>query len=130
MKFKIQLFIILAFQLLISAFSNSQTCPVFLQFVSHNEDAEPFLTNYFYYIQKRNLIIQLANVVQSRNLKWNFQSDHPFLKAVIKFDTGSTLSNTNGKNLLRWLTEDKGVICDPHSHENGVNYADVAHLQD
>ena len=36
--------------------------------------------------------------------------------------------NTNGKNIIKWLSEDKGVECDPHAHENAYNYADVAYL--
>ena len=32
-----------------------------------------------------------------------------------------------GKNLLRFLKEDRGVVIDPHSHEHrGYNYTDVA----
>lgn len=52
------------------------------------------------------------------------------LLAVQQFDTGTVIANTNGKNLLRWFVEEKGVICDPHSHENGYNYADVAYLHE
>ncbi|MDZ4712510.1 MAG: hypothetical protein SGI89_09325 [bacterium] len=103
--------------------------PVYLTFTTHNEDAEPYNTNFNYYNLRRNLIIQLADLVSSRGAKWNFQSDWRFLLAVKKFDTGSVVFNTNGKNIIRWLIEDRGIDCDPHSHEaNGYNYADVAYL--
>src|SRR3990170_8224410 len=82
----------------------SQSNPkLYLHFVTHNEENDVFLTNYSYYILNRNNIIQLANTVVSKNVKWNFQSDHAFLRAVIKYDTGSTTNNTNGKNIIRWL---------------------------
>lgn len=109
------------------AFPQSIT-PVYLTFTTHNEDAEPY-NNFSYYIVRRNYIKQLADSIADKNIKWNFQSDWKFLLAVKNFDTGSVILNTNGKNIIRWLIEDRGVVCDPHSHEaNGYNYADVAYL--
>ncbi|HMT12777.1 MAG TPA: T9SS type A sorting domain-containing protein, partial [Ignavibacteria bacterium] len=65
----------------------------------------------------------------SKGAVWSFQSDWKFLLGVAMFDTGSVVSNTNGKNLIKWMVEDKGIFCDPHSHEaNGYNYADIAYL--
>ena len=77
---------------------------------------------------RRNIIVQLAEYVQLKGVKWNFQSDWKFLTAVKNFDTGSVIQNTNGKNLMKWLIEDKGISCDPHAHETQYNYADVAYL--
>ncbi|MDQ3019490.1 MAG: hypothetical protein M3R36_02815 [Bacteroidota bacterium] len=95
---------------------------------THNEDAEPY-NNYNYYRIRRNFVVQLADSIAAREVKWNFQSDWKFLQAVKNFDTGNVVLNTNGKNLIKWLIEDKGIDCDPHSHEsNGYNYADVAYL--
>jgi len=102
--------------------------PVYMTLVSHNEDNSPW-TTYSFYKPKRDLLVQIANIVQSKGAVWSFQSDWKFLLGVIQFDTGSVVANTNGKNLIKWMVEDKGVICDPHSHEaNGYNYADVAYL--
>ncbi len=116
--------------LFVTGFARSQSYPpVYLTLVSHNEDNIQWLTRN-YYIQRRNQLVQIANVVQSKGAIWDFQSDWRFLLAVQQFDTGSVVSNTNGKNLLRWFVEDKGVICDPHSHENAYNYADVAYLHE
>lgn len=104
--------------------------PVYLTFTTHNEDAEPYQI-YNYYIARRNFVVQLANMLQGKNIKWDFQSDWKFLQAVKNFDTGNVVQNTNGKNLLKWLVEDRGISCDPHSHEaNGYNYADVAYLHE
>lgn len=102
--------------------------PVYMTLVSHNEDNSNW-TTYSFYKPKRDLLVQLANIVQSKGAVWSFQSDWKFLRGVMMFDTGSVVSNTNGKNLIKWMVEDKGIICDPHSHEaNGYNYADVAYL--
>jgi hypothetical protein len=100
---------------------------LYLSFVTHNEENEPY-NNYSYYILRRNLIVQLAQYVVQNNAVWNFQSDWKFLQYVSVFDTGSVVSNTNGKNLIKWLTEDMGIYCDPHAHETQYNYADVAYL--
>ncbi|MEO8665944.1 MAG: hypothetical protein ABI462_10640 [Ignavibacteria bacterium] len=108
-------------------YSHTQT-PVYLTFVTHNEDAEPYNTNFNYYILRRNIIVQLADSLIARGAKWNFQSDWRFLLGVKNFDTGNVILNTNGKNLIKWLVEDKGIDCDPHAHENAYNYADIAYL--
>ena len=105
----------------------SQT-PVYLTFTTHNEDAEPY-NNFNYYRTRRNFIVQLADSIVAKGAKWNFQSDWRFLLAVKNFDTGSVVLNTNGKNIIKWLIEDRGIDCDPHSHESSLyNYADVAYL--
>jgi len=120
--------ILITFLNITSSIIAQSNTPVYLTFTTHNEDAEPY--NIFnYYIGRRNLIKQLADSIADKNIKWDFQSDWKFLQAVKNFDTGSVVLNTNGKNIIRWLVEDKGVSCDPHSHEaNGYNYADVAYL--
>ena len=102
--------------------------PVYLTFTTHNEDAEPY-NNFNYYRTRRNFIVQLADSIVAKGAKWNFQSDWRFLLAVKNFDTGSVVLNTNGKNIIKWLIEDRGIDCDPHSHESSLyNYADVAYL--
>lgn len=127
-KFTYYLSAVLILSFLIKDFKAQTYPPVYITLVSHNEDQAQWL-NYNYYISKRNILIQIANVVQSRGAIWSHQSDYRFLQAVLMYDTGSVVSNTNGKNIMRWLVEDKGVICDPHSHQSGnYNYADVAYL--
>ncbi len=111
------------------SFTQTKT-PVYLTFVTHNEESEPYNTNFTYYLLRRNAVVQLANTVAARGVKWDFQSDWRFLVAVKQFDTGSVVSNTNGKNLIKWLVEDKGIQCDPHAHENAYNYADIAYLHE
>lgn len=109
--------------------SPQRTAPrLYLNFISHNEDADQF-NNFPAYISKRNMIIAFVNMLVSKGMPHNFQSDWTFLKAVARFDTGSVVSNTNGKNIIKWMVEDKGIECDPHSHESTLyNYADVAYL--
>jgi len=106
--------------------------PLYLTFVSHNEEPGTGHPNYFddkaFYLQNRELVRQLAVIIKNKGAKWNFQSDWNFLKAVAIYDTGQIVSNTNGKNIVRWLVENMGFEADPHAHESQYNYADVAYL--
>ncbi|MBK7267092.1 MAG: T9SS type A sorting domain-containing protein [Ignavibacteriales bacterium] len=110
---------------------NAQT-PVYINLGSHNEVTDPILydTDSVGFMQSRSYLIELANIVVSKNAKYNFQADWRFLQGVINFDKGNDPS-TNGKNVLKWLSEDsqKKIQVDAHSHQsNGYNYADVAQL--
>lgn len=127
MKSLITKIVVSAFILVMCVNTLSNAGHVYQSFVTHNEENEPY-NNYNYYILRRGIIVQLANYVVQNNARWNFQSDWKFLQAVINFDTGNVVSNTNGKNLIKWLTEDMGIECDPHAHESQYNYADVAYL--
>lgn len=107
--------------------------PLRVSIVSHNEEPaarrQPdYLTNQAFYLSNREMVRQLALVVQSKGAKWNFQSDWNFLQAVARYDTATVMAATNGKNILRWMVEDLGFAADAHAHESKYNYADVAYL--
>lgn len=106
--------------------------PVYLTICSHNEtdsryDAYNTLSGY---LGLRENILKIAQLVKNHNAKWDFQPDWRFLEAALVYETQSGVTdNTNGKNILRYISEDLGVQVDPHSHESdGYNYADVAYL--
>ena len=88
------------------------------------------------YVQWRSAILTFAQLCAARNLPWSFQSDWNFLEGVRRYElpTGAAydatlMTDTAGKNVVRYLSENLGVTLDPHSHENsGYNYADVAWL--
>ncbi len=101
---------------------------IYVNYVSHNEDAYPYLNNRNIYMEARNGIVSFATDCQSKGAKWNIGSDYVLLQAIAKYDTGVVIQNTGDKNLLKWLHDDKGVECDPHSHESAYNYSDVAYL--
>lgn len=88
------------------------------------------------YIHWREAILEFAEVADEYGVKWSFQSDWNFLEGIRRFEVpgrpgyDSTLlltatDGTGGLNLLQYLAHEYGVELDPHSHENGVNYADV-----
>jgi hypothetical protein len=103
-----------------------------LTIVSHNEEPSAkrpdYLNDRAYYLQNRTLLVQLVETISKRGAAYNFQSDWNFLKAVAKYDQGDVTNNTAGKNIIKWMVEDRGVEVDPHAHESRYNYADVADL--
>lgn len=104
---------------------------IFIYLNSHNEDNIGYLNmpgGYVNYTQSRAALVQLAQLTHSKGAKQNWGSDWVALKAIARYDTGTSLTATNGKNLCRWMSEDMGIECDPHSHETTYNYGDVAYL--
>ncbi|MBM3271638.1 MAG: hypothetical protein FJZ01_28730 [Candidatus Sericytochromatia bacterium] len=81
------------------------------------------------YLALRAKLIELAKRCQAHSLQWVLQPDWKILEAALQYEDATTTSNTGGKNFLRYLRDDLGVVIDPHSHESGgYNYTDVAHL--
>lgn len=104
---------------------------IFIYLNSHNEDNIGYLNGiggYNIYTQSRAALVQYATLTKAKGAKQNWGSDHIALRAIAKYDTGTTTANTNGKNLCRWMSEDMGVECDPHGHESTYSYGDVAYF--
>lgn len=105
---------------------------LYIELVSHNEENDPVLYNADQagYLEKRRYIKLMADYIQYMDARWNFQSDWRFVQAVQFFDVGSVTNSTAGKNLLKWMQEDKGgtIEIDCHAHQTRYNYADVAYL--
>lgn len=106
---------------------------------THNEDPHhpetpDFMADRATYESFRVVLLSFAEILQSRRMNWNWQSDWNFLNATIQYEVlgggdPRLVGMTHGKNIVRYLHEDLGVEIDPHSHENdGYNYADVAAL--
>jgi len=106
---------------------------IYVAVVMHNE--EPLSGQYPDFVnalplgadfqEHRSRVVKFANMLYDEGVKFDYQSDWNFLEAMKLYDDGT---DTNGKNLLRWLVEDKGFQVDPHAHETSYNYADVAYL--
>jgi hypothetical protein len=106
----------------------AQTTPLKLYWVSHNEDIAAYYTNQNNYLNARNGLVNFVTMVDAKSASYNHGSDHVFPRAVVRWDSGAVMNNTNNKNIMRWMVEDMGVECDPHAHETTYNYADVAYL--
>lgn len=109
----------------------AQTPPVYINLVSHNEDTyNQYLSNPSSYFNIRTKMILFAEMCQNNDAKWHLGSDWILPIAVSINDTGSILSTTGGKNILRYLNEDLNVSIDVHSHESSYSKTDVFHLLD
>jgi hypothetical protein len=124
-------YMLLLLQLFFIQSLQAQTPKLFVYIVSHNEDNIGYLNlpnGYNNYMSARNALIDVCDMVQNKGLKYNYGADHVALRACAQYDTGSVVSNTNAKNLVQWMVEDRNIECDPHSHESSYNYADVAYF--
>lgn len=108
--------------------------PIFVVLFTHIEDNTPSGAlgtepAHKMFLQWRNSLIAMALDAKRLNFTWVLQPDWKFLLATQMYEDATTMSLTNGKNVLQYLHEDLGVVIDPHSHENGgYNYTDVAYL--
>jgi hypothetical protein len=104
--------------------------PVYVTVFSHNEEGHPVDTEEEY-LEYREALLKMVDLYLEYGVSHDFEPDWKFLEAARLYEKGGVLDNTNGKNILRYLSEDLGIQVDPHSHEGfGYNYADVAYLID
>lgn len=105
---------------------------LYVTVISHNEqpsDRRPdYIRDAAFYLDNRELLIELVKMLSDHDAAFNFQSDWNYLLAVAEHDQGELTTDTGGANIVRWMSEAMGVEIDPHSHESRYNYADVAYL--
>lgn len=127
---------LLATILLSPAAARADLPPVYVVFFTHVEDNTPSgllgsMQSRQNYMGHRSNLIAMAALAESSGVQWTLQPDWKLLEAALLYEDSTLRATTNGKNFLRYLEEDRGVVIDPHSHENGgYNYTDVAHLLD
>lgn len=110
---------------------SSQLPTIYVTIASHEQGPES--ANFIDYVNdedafwvKREGVVNFANMIHDQGAKYNFQSEFNFLQALVKYDKGT--ESTNGKNLLRYLTEDLGFEVDTSFHSDDCNQADGAYL--
>ncbi|MBL7754937.1 MAG: T9SS type A sorting domain-containing protein [Chitinophagaceae bacterium] len=108
--------------------AHSQT-HFYINFLSHNEETTSW-NGSLYYNNNRSRLIDLTNYFYSKGIAWNMQSDWVYLSNVLSKETAPLMAQTNNKNILRWMHEDRGVEMDPHAHESQYLYPDVVKLMD
>jgi len=105
-----------------------ENAPVFVNIVLHYE--ESFQQTKSYFFQQRNKLIALSRFLRDEGITLNLQPDWAFMAAVNSFEDVQMRIETNGMNILRYIKEDLNHEIDPHAHEHGYNYADVAAMID
>lgn len=104
---------------------------VYLNLGSHSEAGmtDPDYSTTLNYTNYYTLTKKLADSVNSKHAKWNFQNDYKFLKGCITHDPHAAA--TGGYNLVYWMNKSQYIEADPHCHEiGGYNWADIAKLHD
>ncbi len=115
---------------------NNDTLPpsstIYVSIVTHNEEPDgtaihpDFTKDEAEFWKQRDAVVAFANMLYENQVGYNWQSDWNFLLAATMFDNGTP--STNGKNIVRYLSEDLGMSLGPHAHESTYTYADVAAL--
>ncbi len=102
--------------------------PIYACYFAHVEEYRNVQSRESYLKGRKNIRL-FAEMMAKNGAAFNFQVDWTFLSEVGLYDSGPVLRDTNGKNLIRYFSEDLGTAIDPHAHENfGYNYADVAYM--
>ncbi|HKQ57858.1 MAG TPA: hypothetical protein VJY35_08305 [Candidatus Eisenbacteria bacterium] len=128
--------VLLLSTLLLAAPAPADVPPVYVVVFTHVEDNTPggllgTSQSRQNYLTIRANLIAMAAMAESAGVQWTLQPDWKILEAALLYEDAATRATTNDKNVLRYLKEDRAVVIDPHSHENGgYNYTDVAHLLD
>lgn len=113
--------------LMISCISFGQTPKLYIQIVSHNEPSDNLQTTVNYALAK-DKILQLANIVNTKNVKWNLQTSDGFVLGALN-DQAST--STNIFNTLANTPYSDNIEIDPRSKNmGGRNIADQWYLLD
>lgn len=128
--------LLLTLLLLVAPPARADESPVYAVMFTHVEDNTPAgllgsMQSRQNYLLHRSNFIAMAALAESSGVPWTLQPDWKLLEAALLYEDAALQATTDGKNFLRYLKENRGVVIDPHSHENGgYNYTDVAHLLD
>lgn len=104
---------------------------VYVTVHSHNEEGtywEGLVTDETAYLAYRADLVAKVKLLASRGVPLDWQSDHSVLQAMAAHEQGAPLSETGGKNVLRWMVEDMRMSVDPHGHLTQYNMADISSL--
>lgn len=104
---------------------------IYVTFYSHNEEGDYWkglLTDEELYKEYRADLIAKIKLLHQYGAVVNWETDHVVLRAMQKYEQGDLLEATGGKNILRWMVENMGMVVDPHGHLTEYNYADLAYL--
>ncbi|HLP96336.1 MAG TPA: T9SS type A sorting domain-containing protein [Saprospiraceae bacterium] len=100
---------------------------LYIHFVSHNEPNDNLQLPLNYQKAKAN-VLQMANLINNANLKWNLQTCDGFVLGALKDEA------TTGSNIFELLNDapfNDNIQIDPRSkNSGGRNIADLYHLLD
>ncbi|MBN8701692.1 MAG: T9SS type A sorting domain-containing protein [Bacteroidetes bacterium] len=115
--------------ILLNSLLFAQAPKLYVHIVSHNEPSDNLQTQ-INYTKAKNNALQMANIVDTKNVKWNLQTSDGFVLGALQYDNGGTTANDIFEILASTPYNDN-IEIDPRSKNmNGRNIADQWYLLD
>ncbi|MFN5842035.1 MAG: hypothetical protein ACK45G_02260, partial [Bacteroidota bacterium] len=81
------LILLCTFQTLCSV---AQAPKLYIHIVSHNEPTDNIENSAFIFNRFRNNTLQMANIINSKNVKWNLQTSDGFILGALQYESAGT----------------------------------------
>lgn len=108
----------------------AQTPKLYIHIVSHNEPSDNIESSALTFNKFKNNALQMANIIDSKNVKWNLQTSDGFILGALQYQSAGT-SSTDIFETLSNSPYNDNVEIDPRSkNKNGRNIADQWYLLD
>jgi len=108
----------------------AQTPKLYIHIVSHNEPSDNIESSALTFNKFKNNALQMANIIDSKNVKWNLQTSDGFILGALKYQSAGT-SSTDIFETLSNPPYNDNIEIDPRSkNKNGRNIADQWYLLD
>jgi len=115
---------------LISKSMLSQAPKLYIHFVSHNEPSDNIESSALVFNKFKNNALQMANIINTKNVKWNLQTSDGFVLGALQYQSAGTSSTDIFETLSNSPYSDN-IEIDPRSkNKNGRNIADQWYLLD
>ncbi len=116
--------------LLETAFLTAQPPILYVHIVSHNEPSDNLDASAMNYNRAKANALQMADIIDSKNAKWNLQTSDGFVVGALQFDSAGTSPNDIFE-ILSNPPYDDNIEIDPRSkNKSGRNIADQWYLLD
>lgn len=108
----------------------AQSPKLYIHIVSHNEPSDNIESSALTFNKFKNKALQMANIIDSKNVKWNLQTSDGFILGALQYQSAGT-SSTDIFETLSNSPYNDNIEIDPRSkNKNGRNIADQWYLLD
>jgi hypothetical protein len=108
----------------------AQAPKLYIHIVSHNEPTDNIESSALVFNKFKNNALQMANIIDSKNVKWNLQTSDGFILGALQYQSAGT-STTDIFETLANPPYSDNIEIDPRSkNKNGRNIADQWYLLD
>ncbi|MEW6774087.1 MAG: T9SS type A sorting domain-containing protein [Bacteroidota bacterium] len=117
--------------LLLSAGSILAQAPIlYIHIVSHNEPTDNIESSALIFNKFKNNAMQMANIINSKNAKWNLQTSDGFILGALQYQSAGTSSTDIFETLSNPPYNDNIEIDPRPKNKDGRNIADQFYLLD